>query len=52
MSRRWPRCRSRANGRLKVDRIVCDVGEQIVNLSGAEAQVQGAIIDGLRAAWL
>jgi isoquinoline 1-oxidoreductase beta subunit len=41
-------------GRLKVDRIVCvcDVGEQIVNLSGAEAQVQGAIIDGLSAAWL
>ncbi len=40
-------------GRLKVDKVVCvcDVGEQIVNLSGAEAQVQGAIIDGLSAAW-
>ncbi len=41
------------DGRLKVDRVVCvcDVGEQIVNLSGAEAQVQGAIVDGLSAAW-
>lgn len=41
------------DGRLKVDKVVCvcDVGEQIVNLSGAEAQVQGAIIDGLSAAW-
>jgi isoquinoline 1-oxidoreductase beta subunit len=41
-------------GQLKVDRVVCvcDVGEQIVNLSGAEAQVQGSIIDGLSAAWL
>lgn len=40
-------------GRLKVDRVVCvcDVGEQIVNLSGAENQVQGAIVDGLSAAW-
>ncbi len=40
-------------GRLKVDRVVCvcDVGEQVVNLSGAEAQVQGAIVDGLSAAW-
>jgi len=40
-------------GRLKVEKVVCvcDVGEQIVNLSGAEAQVQGAIIDGLSAAW-
>ena len=41
------------DGRLKVDRVVCvcDVGEQVVNLSGAEAQVQGAIVDGLSAAW-
>lgn len=40
-------------GLLRVDRVVCvcDVGEQIVNLSGAEQQVQGAIIDGLSAAW-
>lgn len=36
-------------GELKVDRVVavCDVGAQIVNLSGAEHQVQGAIIDAL-----
>ena len=41
-------------GQLRVTRVVCvcDVGEQIVNLSGAEAQVQGAILDGLSAAWL
>lgn len=41
-------------GRLTVDRVVCvcDVGEQIVNLSGAEAQVQGSVIDGLSAMWL
>jgi isoquinoline 1-oxidoreductase subunit beta len=41
------------DGRLKVDRVVCvcDAGEQIINLSGAEAQVQGSIIDGLSAAW-
>uniref|UniRef100_UPI00355A9DA6 xanthine dehydrogenase family protein molybdopterin-binding subunit n=1 Tax=Piscinibacter sp. TaxID=1903157 RepID=UPI00355A9DA6 len=40
-------------GRLRVDRVVCvcDVGEQIVNLSAAEAQVQGSVIDGLGAAW-
>ncbi len=40
-------------GLLRVERVVCvcDVGEQIVNLSGAEQQVQGAIIDGLSAAW-
>jgi len=36
-------------GELKVDRVVaaCDVGAQIVNLSGAESQVQGSVIDGL-----
>jgi isoquinoline 1-oxidoreductase beta subunit len=36
-------------GRLRVDRVVvvADVGAQIVNLSGAENQVQGAVIDGL-----
>ena len=40
-------------GDLKVDRVVAavDVGSQIVNLSGAENQVQGSIIDGLSAAW-
>jgi isoquinoline 1-oxidoreductase beta subunit len=40
-------------GELKVDKIVAavDVGRQIVNLSGAEAQVQGSIIDALSAAW-
>jgi isoquinoline 1-oxidoreductase beta subunit len=40
-------------GALKVDRVVAavDVGSQIVNLSGAENQVQGSIIDGLSAAW-
>ncbi|PTX91043.1 molybdopterin cofactor-binding domain-containing protein [Opitutus sp. ER46] len=38
-------------GRLKVDRVVVtgDVGAQIVNLSGAEHQVQGSVIDGLSA---
>jgi isoquinoline 1-oxidoreductase beta subunit len=38
-------------GELKVDRIVVavDIGPQIVNLSGAEQQVQGAVIDGLGA---
>jgi len=38
---------------LKVDRVVAavDVGAQIINLSGAENQVQGSIIDGLNAAW-
>ncbi len=41
------------SGSLKVDRVVAavDVGSQIVNLSGAENQVQGSIIDGLSAAW-
>lgn len=40
-------------GRMQVDKVVCvcDVGGQIVNLSGAEHQVQGAILDGLSAAW-
>jgi isoquinoline 1-oxidoreductase beta subunit len=40
-------------GKLTVDRVVAavDVGAQIINLSGAEAQVQGSIIDGLSAAW-
>jgi isoquinoline 1-oxidoreductase beta subunit len=42
-----------ARGDLKVDRVVAvvDVGSQIVNLSGAENQVQGSITDGLSAAW-
>ncbi len=41
-------------GALKVDRVVAavDVGRQIVNLSGAEGQIQGSIIDALSAAWL
>jgi isoquinoline 1-oxidoreductase subunit beta len=36
-------------GRLTVDRVVVvtDIGAQIVNLSGAEHQVQGSVIDGL-----
>lgn len=36
-------------GLLKVDRVVVvtDIGAQIVNLSGAENQVQGSVIDGL-----
>jgi isoquinoline 1-oxidoreductase beta subunit len=36
-------------GELKVDRVVVasDVGAQIVNLSGAENQVQGSVIDAL-----
>jgi isoquinoline 1-oxidoreductase subunit beta len=36
-------------GQLKVDRFVTgyDVGAQIVNLSGAENQIEGSIVDGL-----
>lgn len=38
-------------GKLTVDRVVvvADVGAQILNLSGAEAQVQGSVVDGLGA---
>jgi isoquinoline 1-oxidoreductase beta subunit len=41
------------DGTLKVHRFTAaaDVGP-IVNLSGAETQVQGSIVDGLSAAWL
>jgi isoquinoline 1-oxidoreductase beta subunit len=37
------------DGELKVDRVTAavDVGSQIVNLSGAENQIQGSIVDGL-----
>ena len=37
------------SGELKVDRFVVatDIGAQIVNLSGAESQVQGSVIDGI-----
>ncbi|MEN9663187.1 MAG: hypothetical protein RL324_2136 [Verrucomicrobiota bacterium] len=40
-------------GVLKVDRVVAavDVGRQIVNLSGAEAQIQSTIMDALSATW-
>ncbi len=36
-------------GQLKVNRVVvaCDIGAQVVNLSGAENQVEGSIVDGL-----
>lgn len=36
-------------GELKVDRVVVvtDIGSQIVNLSGAENQVQGSVLDGI-----
>ncbi|MBI3884276.1 MAG: xanthine dehydrogenase family protein molybdopterin-binding subunit [Opitutae bacterium] len=42
-----------ADGTLKVHRVTvaCDVGP-IINRSGAENQVQGAVLDGLGAAWL
>ncbi len=41
-------------GKLAVDRVVCvcDAGAPIVNLSGAEAQAEGSIIDGLASAWV
>ena len=41
------------DGKLTVERVVAvvDVG-RIINISGAEAQVQGSIIEGLSAAWL
>ena len=41
------------DGTLKVHRVTVavDVGP-IINLSGAESQVQGSIVDGLSAAWL
>jgi isoquinoline 1-oxidoreductase beta subunit len=37
------------DGMLKVDRVVsvCDVGQQIVNRSGAENQVEGSVVDGI-----
>ena len=37
------------DGRLRVDRVVvvADIGAQVVNLSGAENQAQGSVIDGL-----
>jgi isoquinoline 1-oxidoreductase beta subunit len=37
------------DGQLRVDRFVsgCDIGAQVVNLSGAENQVEGSVIDGL-----
>jgi isoquinoline 1-oxidoreductase beta subunit len=40
-----------ARGRIRVDRVVCaiDCG-LVVNVSGAEAQAQGGVLDGLNAA--
>ncbi|WP_414661572.1 xanthine dehydrogenase family protein molybdopterin-binding subunit [Horticoccus sp. 23ND18S-11] len=37
------------DGQLKVDRFIsgCDIGAQVVNLSGAENQVEGSVVDGL-----
>lgn len=37
------------DGQLKVDRVVVvtDIGSQIVNMSGAENQVEGSVIDGI-----
>ena len=36
------------DGKVKLDRVVavCDIGGPVVNLSGAESQIQGSIIDG------
>ncbi|HEY5552007.1 MAG TPA: molybdopterin cofactor-binding domain-containing protein [Opitutaceae bacterium] len=41
-------------GELKIHKVTaaCDVGAQIVNLSGAENQVEGSIVDGISVAWL